>query len=363
MAVTILVSSMYDVYSNLFVQENFFGKGSINRLPELLDQLREDDDHAAILIVDPYFENKRFFNDVGLNKNDIIIYAEIKDKEPTTQYIDAVMIKVKALIQNRLPCAIAGIGGGSTMDISKAISNLFTNHGQAEDYQGWDLVRNKGVFKIGIPTISGTGAEVTRTCVMTSPSKKLGMNSKYSVFDFVILDPELTFSAPQDQRFYTGMDTYIHCVESLHGRLMNAFAEAFARQSLELCREVFLDEFDHEKIMVASYLGGISVATTMVGVIHPISAGLSKVLGFRHGIANCIVFNVAHEYYDEVEEFHRILDHNKITLPKITASNDEIEKMIDETHNHNKPLWNALGDDWQKILNRDVLFEIYKRMM
>ena len=66
---------MYDVYSNLFVQENFFGKGSINRLPELLDQLREDDDHAAILIIDPYFENKCFFNDVGLNKNDIVIYT------------------------------------------------------------------------------------------------------------------------------------------------------------------------------------------------------------------------------------------------------------------------------------------------
>ena len=116
-------------------------------------------------------------------------------------------------------------------------------------------------------------------------------------------------------------------------------------------------------MMVASYLGGISVATTMVGVVHPISAGLSKILGYRHGIANCIVFNVVPEYYNEVEEFHRILDHNKIVLPKIVATDAEIDQMVEETHNHNKPLWNALGDDWKKILNRNVLFDIFKRMM
>ena len=354
---------MHDVYSNLFVQENFYGHGSLNRLPELLDQKRDDNDHPAILIVDPYFEDQSLFDDMALKQKDYILYAKVKDKEPTTSYIDNVVSDVKNNIGDRMPCSIVGIGGGSTMDISKAVSNLLTNGGMAEDYQGWDLVRKNGIFKIGVPTISGTGAEVTRTCVMTSPSKKLGMNSRYSVFDFVILDPALTLSAPHDQRFYTGMDTYIHCVESLHGRLMNPFAESFARQSLSLCREVFLGEFDHDKMMVASYLGGISVATTMVGVVHPISAGLSKVLGYRHGIANCIVFNVVPEYYSEVEEFHRILDHNKIVLPKIVATEAEIDQMVEETHNHNKPLWNALGDDWKKILNRNVLFDIFKRMM
>ena len=49
------------------------------------------------------------------------------------------------------------------MDVAKAISNLLTNQGQAEDYQGWDLVPNPGIFKIGIPTLSGSGSEATRT--------------------------------------------------------------------------------------------------------------------------------------------------------------------------------------------------------
>lgn len=58
-----------------------------------------------------------------------------------------------------LPVAIIGMGGGCTLDTAKAISNLLTNGGKAEDYQGWDLVKVPGIYKIGIPTISGTGAE------------------------------------------------------------------------------------------------------------------------------------------------------------------------------------------------------------
>ena len=50
-----------------------------------------------------------------------------------------------------------------------------TNPGNAEDYQGWDLVKNPPIYKIGIPTISGTGSEVTRTAVLTSKIKKLGI--------------------------------------------------------------------------------------------------------------------------------------------------------------------------------------------
>ena len=71
--------------------------------------------------------------------------------------------------------------------------------------------------------MSGTGAEVSRTTVLTGPTKKLGMNSDFTPFDQIVLDPELTANAPANQRFYTGMDCYIHCIESLNGTyLMNS---------------------------------------------------------------------------------------------------------------------------------------------
>ena len=92
---------------------------------------------------------------------------------------------------------------------------------------------------VGIPTLSGTGAEVSRTTVLSGPEKKLGINSDHTVFDQIVLDPELVAGAPADQRFYTGMDTYIHCVESLNGTYLNAFSKAYGEEALQLCRKVF----------------------------------------------------------------------------------------------------------------------------
>ena len=110
---------------------------------------------------------------------------------------------------------IIGIGGGTLLDMAKAVSIMLTNEGEAKDYQGWDLVKSPGIFKIGVPTLSGTGAETSRTCVLTNydTGVKLGMNSHHSVFDVLVLDPNLSQTVPKDQFFYTAMDTYIHCVE------------------------------------------------------------------------------------------------------------------------------------------------------
>ena len=102
--------------------------------------------------------------------------------EPTTEFID---VLTEEVVSNcgREACAIVGIGGGTTLDIAKAVSNLLTNGGSAEDYQGWDLVKVPGIFKVGIPTLSGTGAEATRTCIMTNQDTglKLGMNSDHTL--------------------------------------------------------------------------------------------------------------------------------------------------------------------------------------
>ena len=116
--------------------------------------------------------------------------------------------------QDNKPVAVIAIGGGSTLDTVKAVSNLLNNPGVAEDYQGWDLVKNPGIYKIGVPTISGTGAEASRTCVMTNYKKnlKLGMNSEFTIYDQLILDSDLSKTVPRDQYFYTAM----HNLHTLH---------------------------------------------------------------------------------------------------------------------------------------------------
>ena len=78
------------------------------------------------------------------------------------------------------------------MDLAKAVSLMLTNPGSSVDYQGWDLIKNPAVYHVGIPTLSGTGSEVSRTTVLTGPEKKLGINSDHTVFDQIVLDPLLT---------------------------------------------------------------------------------------------------------------------------------------------------------------------------
>ena len=66
--------------------------------------------------------------------------------------------------------------GGTILDLAKAVSIMLTNEGSSSDYQGWDLVKNPAIYHVGVPTISGTGAEVSRTTVLTGPERKLGIN-------------------------------------------------------------------------------------------------------------------------------------------------------------------------------------------
>ena len=257
------------------------------------------------------------------------------------------------------------------MDLAKAVSLMMNNEGSSADYQGWDLVNKAGVYKVGIPTLSGTGAEVSRTCVLTGPTKKLGMNSDFTPFDQIVLDPSLTANAPHNQRFYTGMDCYIHCIESLEGTYLNEFSKSYGEKALELCRKVFVekqtwdDECD-DKLMMASYAGGMSIAYSQVGVAHAVSYGLSYLLGTKHGIGNCIVMNHLEDYYPSaVKEFRHMVEKNNITIPAGVCaglSEEDFETMINVSIGM-KPLWeNALGKDWEKIMTRKKLRDLFEKL-
>ena len=197
------------------------------------------------------------------------------------------------------------------------------------------------------------------------------MNSDFTPFDHIILDPELASNAPANQRFYTGMDCYIHCIESLTGTYLNEFSKSYGEKALQLCRKVFVekdvwDDESDDQLMMASYAGGMSIAYSQVGVAHAVSYGLNYLLGAKHGIGNCIVMNHLEEYYPEgVKEFKYMVEKNKIDIPVGICkglSDEEFEKMINVSMVM-KPLWeNALGKDWEKIMTREKLRALYEKL-
>ena len=355
------------MYRNFKIVPNIiFGRGSFNQLGDILRSKRQGNNSQIVFVLDDVFSGKELEKKLPLETNDLLLPVSVID-EPKTSYIDKLVAQIKA--QNpQIPAGIIGIGGGSAMDIAKAVSLLLTNPGSATDYQGWDLINNPAVYHVAVPTISGTGAEISRTTVLTGPEKKLGINSDYTIFDQILLDPELLVGVPKDQWFYTGMDCYIHDIESLNGTFLNEFSRAYGEKSLELCRQVFLEEHSdkNDKLMMASYFGGMSIAYSQVGACHALSYGLSFVLGTHHGIGCCITFDYLDEIYPEgVREFRKMMTKHDIHLPRnLTKGLDAaaMETMTTVALNL-VPLWeNCLGQDWKKIMTRERVLELYSRM-
>ncbi|MDY0221987.1 MAG: iron-containing alcohol dehydrogenase family protein [Desulfobacterium sp.] len=344
-----------------------FGRGCFNQLDEILEPKRTAKDSWMVFVIDDVFQGKELEQRIPLHDKDMLLWVNVDD-EPKTSYVDLLTEKVKAY-STTLPSGVIGIGGGSSMDLAKAVSLMLTNPGSSQEYQGWDLIKNPAVYHAAVPTLSGTGAEVSRTTVLTGPEKKLGMNSDYTVFDQVVLDPELIRDVPHDQQFYTGMDCYIHCVESLEGTYLNQFSKSYGEKAIELCREVFLDdtaEDKDDKLMMASFFGGMSIAYSQVGACHALSYGLSYILGTHHGIGCSIVFDYLEEFYPEgVKEFRQMAERHKIKLPRNLTkdlTDEQMETMITVALGL-APLWeNCLGPDWQTIMTRDKARSLFKRM-
>ncbi len=346
-----------------------FGAGSFNQLNAILAVQRVQKSPFIFLVDDVFKENKNLLDRISLNFNDKLIFIS-SENEPSTEQVDDIVTKIKTEFIN-IPSGIIGIGGGTILDLAKAVSIMLTNNGSSADFQGWDLVQNKAVYHVGIPTISGTGAEVSRTTVLIGPIRKLGINSDFTPFDQVILDPELTEGVPKNQWFFTGMDCFIHCVESLNGTFLNAFSQSYGEKAYELCKDIFLgDSFSENenraKLMMASWHGGMSIAYSQVGVAHAMSYGLSYVLGTKHGVGNCIVFQHLEEFYGkDVAVFNEMVKKNEIEIPKDVCKNitdDQINTMVRVALSM-VPLWeNALGDNWEDIITEEKLKELYRKM-
>ncbi|MCE2612538.1 iron-containing alcohol dehydrogenase family protein [Flavobacteriaceae bacterium D16] len=345
-----------------------FGRGSFDQLGDILLPNRKSADAPMIFLVDDVFEGTDLVGRLPVIFQDQLIFISA-DEEPSTTQVDTLVARIKADHEEEAS-GIIGIGGGTLLDLAKAVSIMLNNKGSSSEYQGWDLVQRPSYYHVGIPTISGTGAEVSRTTVLSGPKRKLGINSDYSTFDQVILDPDLTQGVPKDQWFYTGMDCYIHCIESLQGTYLNAFSQSYGDISLQLCRDVFLGDLSPEesrdKLMMASWHGGMSIAYSQVGVAHAMSYGLSFVLGIRHGLGNCLVFQHLEEFYPKgVAEFKQMMAKHDVILPSGICkhlSEEELDQIVDIALGM-VPLWeNALGPDWQSKVSPEDLKRIYRKI-
>src|SRR4051812_26346094 len=113
-----------------------YGRGSFNQLDEILKPQRKDQ-KPMIFFIDHFFKQHPLADRIPLRSNDKIIFVDVS-YEPKTSYVDALAGEIKN--EFGAVSGIIGIGGGSTMDLAKAVSLMMNNPGSSADYQGWDLV-------------------------------------------------------------------------------------------------------------------------------------------------------------------------------------------------------------------------------
>jgi len=224
---------------------------------------------------------------------DVSLFSKV-EPEPSVETTDA----AAALARERKVEAVIGLGGGSSMDVAKAVGVLVTNEGSAAKYQGLGLVKNPGVKKIMIPTTAGTGSEVTFTAVLIRKSDgvKGGINSDYLYPDISLLDPELTVTMPRHVTASTGMDALAHALEAYTSLQASPFSDMFAEEAItrigRWLRVAALNGRNIEargEMMLAALFGGVALANAGVTACHALAYPLGGMFGVPHGTANALL--------------------------------------------------------------------------
>jgi len=295
------------------VKKTVFGAGSLNQIGEECRALKSS---RALLVMDRSLSKTAICSraEERLRKARIktFLYPEVTP-EPSPALADAGAELAK---KEKVGCVI-GLGGGSTMDVAKAIAVLVKNEGKAVDYVGLGLVKKPGLPTLMVPTTAGTGSEVTFTSVFTMRETKTkgGINSPYLYPHVAILDPELTLELSPEVTAYTGMDALTHAIESFTSLQAHFMSEPISYKAIEIIsnnlRGAVFNGKDYrfrESMMQGSYLAGLGLAMSGVGAVHALAYPLGALFDIPHGIANALMlpYVLEYNYPGHIEKFSLI---------------------------------------------------------
>lgn len=222
-----------------------------------------------------------------------VLYDRVLPEPPLEQADEGAGLALKGKCD-----IVIGIGGGSAMDVAKAVAVVAAHGAEAKDFLGLNRVPGPGLPTIMVPTTAGTGSEVTFTAVFVRHDlkKKEGMNSMFMYPDLALLDPELTLSLPPQPTAASGMDALCHAIESYTSVIASPASEMFSLRAIGLIAENLRTCVHNggnlearEAQMLGSLYAGIGLANAGVGAAHSLSYPLGGKYGISHGVANTLM--------------------------------------------------------------------------
>jgi len=280
--------------------KEFIGNGSIKNLQKILS----DNNYKNIFLItgkSPLTkENVNKIQKLIKNSSQFFHYNDIAPS-PSVEGVK----KALDLFNKGIFDLIVAMGGGSALDIGKSVSVFSINKGTIKDF----LLKKKKIEKKGtplvlIPTTAGTGSEATHFAVIFIKKTKYSLASdKYIPADYVIIDPELTYSLPKRVTAYTGMDALSQAIESYWNIYSTIESKRYARKAIKLIMNNLLnavhnpDKVSRYNMAIAANFAGKAINITKTTACHAISYPITSYFNVPHGQAvaltlpSMIVFN------------------------------------------------------------------------
>ncbi len=215
--------------------------------------------------------------------------------EPTIENVETVF---REQIAPFAPDAVLSIGGGSVLDAAKLFSVRLTNDEPLRQWLGVDLIKRPGVPLVLVPTTAGTGSEVTPNAIVTLPDEelKVGIVSRHLLPQLVILDATLTVGLPKPITAATGMDAFIHALESYISTKANPVSDMFAMESMRLIGANLVEAYQHgeslparQAMLIGSMYGGLALTAAGTAAVHALAYPLGGMFNITHGVANSML--------------------------------------------------------------------------
>lgn len=273
----------------------YFGAGNVRKLPEILAKLSSR--NILLVIGRKSLEASGRLSEIQvlLRREGIANQVVTCMGEPTTPEIDRICQEKRADAID----AVVGIGGGSAIDMGKAISAMLPHDNSIFDHlEGVGKgIPHSGIKVpyIAIPTTSGTGGEVTKNAVISEVGDngyKKSLRHENLIPDAVIVDGELLVSCPRLVTAACGMDAFTQLLEPYLSPTASPFTDAIAWGGLELmaanllpaCGEGAKDIAVREKMACASLMSGIALANAGLGIVHGLASPIGGFFPIPHGV-------------------------------------------------------------------------------
>lgn len=278
-----------------------FGRGSLDRIPEAVSRMKAS---KAFIVSGPHLNKAGLVNKIASKLKEAGIESESfteTEGNPSTDTVE----KAAACFKESGADMIVAFGGGSPLDVAKAVAVIGSYGGKITDYEGVGKVPGPVVPMLVIPTTAGTGSEVTSFSVITDHSRdyKLTVGSTYLLPEAVILDPELIATVPEKTAAYCGVDAMVHALESYISLASSPFSDMCALKALELLgkniRAYVSDRSNAdaaEGMLLGSLFAGIAFSHARLGDVHAMSHPVSAFFYVPHGLANAVLLPTVVEF-------------------------------------------------------------------